>query len=253
MKISAISLALAAISLAAGWGLAQAPLAPTPPPGVPAPPPGVEIGNFGITAGREAITAGRAPLIRGGMIAPRPPGVTAGMAHIGGGPGLSGLAPGYTARTPIGGIPGTVTARDVGTWAGPNGIGRTLGDVSARLEAIGTPPGLVEQGRPGLRPGIAYGGSRAGTEGAWVVGGVGLAAGVPQPNFVGRGIQPNIQPWANTRVGAGLASEYGVYGGRVIQSGGDVGAGYGTNLRARWFLNDYGTPVATSPFGNVIR
>lgn len=248
MRVFAIGLvAAAALALVTGPGLGQDRDGPVPPAGT-------AFDGVGVTAGREGITAGRAPPMRRAIGTPLgTTGVTAGAAQIGGGPGLSGLAPGYTARTAIGVIPGTVTARDIGTWAGPNGIGRTMGDVSGPLEAIGTPPGLVEQGRPGLRPGIAYGGSRAGTAGAWVVGGIGLAAGVPQPNFVGRGIQPGIQPWANTQIGADLASPYGVYGGRVIQSGGDVGAGYGTNLRTRWFLNDYGTPVATSPSRDVVR
>ena len=68
-----------------------------------------------------------------------------------------------------------------------------------------------------------------------------MAAGVPQPNFVGRGINMGIQPGANTRIGAGLASDYGVYGGRAVESGGELGFGYGTNLRTRFVERDHGT------------
>lgn len=228
----------------------------TPPPEIPVPPGGVPLAAApgvppppALTAGQET-PAGMAAAIRGVAPPPIVPGVTAGMSHVGGGPGLSGLAPAPGLAAPIRGVPGTVTAADIGSWAGPNLIGLKLGDVSGPLEAIGSPPGLIDD--PLSRPGISYGGSRAGTPAASVVGGIGLAAGVPQPNFVGRSIQPNIQPWANTRVGAGLASDYGVYGGRVISSGGDVGGGYGSNDRARRFLNNYGTPVLASPFGNTV-
>jgi hypothetical protein len=68
-----------------------------------------------------------------------------------------------------------------------------------------------------------------------------MAAGVPQPNFVGRGINMAIQPGPNTRVGAGLASDYSVFGGRTIESGGELGFGYGTNLRTRFVQRDFVT------------
>lgn len=191
----------------------------------------------GVTAGAES-PARRVLGVRSGLMAPPANGVTAGMARVAGGPGLSALTPAGAPHVPIGSVPGDVSAQGVGTWGGPNTIGLTLGDVSGPLEAIGTPRGLVEQGRPLRRPGIATGGSRAGTPAAFSVGGVGMAAGVPEPNFVGRGIDMSIQPGPNTRVGAGLSSDYSVFGGRVIESGGELGFGYGTNLRTRFVERD---------------
>jgi hypothetical protein len=204
-----------------------------------------------------------APPSRASLVGPLAPSgvgppITAG-AEVGpmlpapsvGAPVLSGAAPQ---------IPGAAVATLVrpGRLVESAGLPGPSGGTTTPLGILGGLDGskLSTYGPGRLGPGPFYGGSVAGTP-AGAYHSATMAAGLPKPvNIGGKGIYAGTQPGPNTRIGAGIGNDLGDLGVRVgalINAGGEVGAGYGTNEKTRWFRYGPGTGAFVGGPGRISR